>query len=45
MRWIDLDQYKEEWKVLMNVGFIKCGEILEYLDNWFLKKGSAPLWN
>jgi hypothetical protein len=47
MDWIGLAQDRDQGRALvntvMNLGSIKCWEILEWLHNWHqLKKGSAP---
>jgi hypothetical protein len=45
MDWINLVQGRNQWRALVKIvneppGFIKCWEVLEYLQNWqLLKKG------
>jgi hypothetical protein len=33
--WIGLSQERDKWKVLVNVGSIKCWETVEWLHNWW----------
>jgi hypothetical protein len=40
---IDLAQDRDQWRALVNMGSIKCWELLEWLHNWqLLKKSPAP---
>jgi hypothetical protein len=44
MDYTDLSQDRKQWSALVNIGSIKCWQVLEQLHNqWLLKKGSAPL--
>jgi hypothetical protein len=47
MDWIDLAQDRDKWRALvktvMNLRFLKCWEVSEWLHNWqLIRKGSAP---
>jgi hypothetical protein len=47
MDWIDLAEDRDQWRALVKKGgepsgFLKCWEVLKWLQNWqLLKKGSA----
>jgi hypothetical protein len=47
MDWIDLAQDRDQWRGSCEhgnepSGSIKCWEVLEWLHDWFFKKGSDP---
>jgi hypothetical protein len=42
--WIDLAQYRNGWRDLVNTGFVKCGQFLDQLSNYMpFKKDSGWL--